>query len=172
MCPPLCQLTFTGRNYRAVAPFWGWIEKAVWGNPRGQRGFLRKSSGKQKPKMSLESILLLSGLLSKITFPVSVTWRGLSLRNVQPESHSLLCLPHPLTPNDLLCPGVCTSSTRSPKSSRWAWLSQYCRQRSPELSSRSASREANSRDWSDQLTEESRRRANSDNQSKLAWWGY
>lgn len=129
--------------------------------PHGWRAFLRKKSGKQKPKTALESTLLLSRFLSKITFQMSVT-----LRELKPTKHippkPLLCLLQTLTPNYLLSPGVCTPSMQSLKSARWAWLSQRCQQQLRAQSSRSASRVANSRDRSDQLTEESRSIATND----------
>lgn len=121
----------------------------------GRRAFLRKRSGRQKPKTALESTLPLSRFLSKITFQMSVTLRELKPTKRIP-SKLLLCLPQTLTPNYLLSPGVCTSSTQSLKSTRWPSLSQHCQQQLRAQSSRSASTVANSRDRSDLLTEESR----------------
>lgn len=84
-----------------------------------------------------------SRFLSKTTFQMSGRLRWLKPTKLATPKPTL-CLSRP-TAHYLLSPGVCTSSMRSLKSARWAWLSQYCQQRWPAPPSRSASREANSR---------------------------
>lgn len=141
------------------------IQPCVW------RGFIRKGSERGKPKMSLESILV-SRFLVRTTFHMSETlWRLRPTKLATPKPVLHLSK---VTAHYLLSPGVCTSSTPSLTSARWAWLSRYCQSQWPAPPSRSASRVANSKGWSDQLQEENRNTATEGRTLKLDWpdWVY